>query len=152
MAEIKVGIGPYSPIGDLVGASVVVVSADTPLVEAARLMRRQDVSSVLVDDGHAILTERDITDAVATGMDPQTAVMLVAHRDPVCASAESTVVAATALMLAGGVRHLVVTRGDAVVGVVSLRPLVGVLVEAMDPGVWFVLHKTVHTETEQWIG
>jgi CBS domain-containing protein len=152
MAGIDVGTGPYSSVGDLVGNSVVVVSGHAPLVDAAELMRHHDVSSVLIDDGHAILTERDITDAVATGCDMRTPVGALAHSDLVCASAESTVVVAAALMLARGVRHLVITRGEAVVGVVSLRPLMRVLVEAMDPGVWFALHQTVQIHTEVWLG
>jgi CBS domain-containing protein len=149
---LPVRTGPYSPVGDLVGALVVRVSGDRTLEETAMAMREANVSSALVDDGRAIVTERDITRAVAAGYSPTTTVLAVAMRDPFAVPARTTVVAAAAEMVLRDIRHLVVTEGDAIVGVISLRPLLHVLLEAMDPGVWVALRQAVTETTEIWLG
>ena len=145
-------VGPYSAVSDLLPTAVVCVSGDRTLQDAALIMRGANVSSALVDDGTAIVTERDITGAVASGFDARTPIATVAVPDPVTVSASTTVLAAAAEMINRDIRHLVITDGDAVVGVISLRPLVKVLIHAMDPGVWVLLRQAVAAHTEVWIG
>jgi CBS domain-containing protein len=145
-------VGPYSAVSDLLPATVVCIGGDRTLRDAAMIMREANVSSALVDDGTSIVTERDITAAVAVGCDARTPIRTVAVRDPVTVSASATVLAAAAEMINRDIRHLVVTDGAAVVGVISLRPLVKVLVHAMDPGVWVMLRQAVAAHTEVWIG
>jgi CBS domain-containing protein len=50
-------------IRDVMTPDPVVVSADTPIAEAARLMRDQDIGPVIVaekDRVHSIVTDRDL--------------------------------------------------------------------------------------------
>jgi signal-transduction protein with cAMP-binding, CBS, and nucleotidyltransferase domain len=143
---------PYSPVGDLVRLGTVTVETDATLQEAARRMRVADVSSALVGDGSAIITERDITAAMAAGCAPSTPVGAVAGSDPRTLSADESVLAAAIEMLQHRIRHLVLVQGDAVVGVVSLRPILGILVRAMDPTVWALINHTMFERTEIWIG
>jgi CBS domain-containing protein len=145
-------VGPYSVVSDLLPATVVCVSGEGTLQDAAAIMREANVSAVLVDGGTAILTERDLTAAIAAGCDRGTPIGTVAVREPVTIPASTTVLAAAAEMINRDIRHLVISDGDTVVGVVSLRPVVKVLVHAMDPGVWVMLRQAVKAHTEVWIG
>src|SRR4051812_49529869 len=124
------GVTAHSRIAELLSAEVVCVGRDSSLQDAAVIMRAANVSAVLVDGGAAIVTERDVTSAFAAGCTQSTLVADVAVHDPVTVSADTSVVGAAAEMLAKNVRHLVITSGDAVVGVVSLRPVMQVLAQA----------------------
>ncbi|KOG43094.1 CBS domain-containing protein [Streptomyces resistomycificus] len=113
---------------------VVAVRPDASLVEAARLMRAQDIGDVLVADGQDVvgmLTDRDITvRAVAEGADPlTTSAGAVCTPDPVVVGPGDSVSAAAALMREHAVRRLPVLEGGVPVGVVSLADLA----EAEDP-------------------
>lgn len=122
-------------VKDVMTPGVVAVRPDASLVEAAQLMRAQDIGDVLVADGQRIvgvLTDRDITvRAVAEGVDPLTASAgSVCTPDPVLVAPHDPVAAAAALMRAHAVRRLPVVEDGLPVGVVSL----GDLAEAKNPG------------------
>ncbi|MET7479377.1 CBS domain-containing protein [Streptomyces sp. NPDC005648] len=122
-------------VREVMTPGAVAVRPDASLVEAARLMRAQDIGDVLVADGQrvvGVLTDRDITvRAVAEGVDPQTAsARSVCTPDPLVVSPDDPVEAAVALMRAHAVRRLPVVEDGLPVGVVSL----GDLSEAGDPG------------------
>lgn len=113
---------------------VVAVRPDASLVEAAQLMRVQDIGDVVVADGQrvvGVLTDRDIAvRAVAEGVDPLTvSAGSVCTRDPVLVGPEDPVAAAAALMRAHAVRRLPVVEEGLPVGMVSL----GDLAEAENP-------------------
>lgn len=113
---------------------VVAVRPDASLVEAAQLMRVQDIGDVLVADGQevvGVLTDRDITvRAVAEGLDPLTvSARSVCTPDPVLLAPDDPVAAAVALMRAHAVRRLPVVEDGLPVGMVSL----GDLAEVQDP-------------------
>jgi CBS domain-containing protein len=122
-------------VRDVMTPGVVAVRPDASLVEAAQLMRVQDIGDVVVADGQRIvgvLTDRDITvRAVAEGVDPLTvSAGSVCTRDPVLVAPEDPVAAAAALMRAHAVRRLPVVEEGLPVGMVSL----GDLAEAENPG------------------
>lgn len=122
-------------VRDVMTPGVVAVRPDASLVEAARLMRVQDIGDVVVADGQRIvgvLTDRDIAvRAVAEGVDPQAASAgSVCTRDPVLLTPHDPVAAATALMRAHAVRRVPVVEDGLPVGMVSL----GDLAEADSPG------------------
>jgi CBS domain-containing protein len=100
------------------------------LREAARRMSERKVGAVVVmdpdNDQPGILTERDILDAVGAGQDVD-AEPVHAHLtgDIVVAAPDWSLNQAAAAMLSGGFRHLVVCEGDAVVGMLSVRDIVG---------------------------
>ena len=119
--------------------AVVNVDGDEPLVDAAERMQNEQVGSVVVMAGArfvGILTERDLTRAVAEGADPKvdtagdymTAAPAAVHLD-----ADIHEVAAT--MFEFGCRHLPVVsdRGEQVIGMVSIRDLLGTAIRLAIP-------------------
>ncbi len=112
---------------DLMHTKVVTASPEATVAEAAAGMVRARVGSVIVMQGSflaGILTERDIVRAAASGED--LSVSLVSawmSRDPQSASPDSSAEDAAQLMLLNGFRHLPVTDGRTVCGVVSIRDL-----------------------------
>ncbi|WP_236239523.1 CBS domain-containing protein [Streptomyces sp. CC228A] len=122
-------------VREVMTTGVAVVRPDASLVEAARLMRTQDIGDVLVADGDllvGVLTDRDITvRAVAEGADPLTVdARAVCTPDPVCVSPDDAVSTAADLMRRHAVRRLPVVADGRPLGVVSL----GDLAVSQEPG------------------
>ncbi|MGH4028995.1 CBS domain-containing protein [Actinomycetota bacterium Odt1-20B] len=122
-------------VRDVMTSGVVAVRPDASLVEAAQLMRAQDIGDVLVAaEGQVIgvLTDRDITlRAVADGADPLTvSAHAVCSPNPVVVGPDDAVATAVALMRDHAVRRLPVVVDGEAVGMVSL----GDLALARDPG------------------
>lgn len=122
-------------VRDVMTPGVVAVRPDASLVEAAQLMRSQDIGDVVVADGQqvvGVLTDRDITvRAVADGVDPLTvSARSVCTPDPVTVAPGDLVTQAAALMRAHAVRRLPVVENGLPVGMVSL----GDLAADRDPG------------------
>ena len=123
-------------IGNHMSRDLLSVGADERIADTARRMVDRGVGAVLVMDGErlaGILTERDVLRAVAEGQaeDARVGERMTRHPETVEAS-ESTEHAAS-LMSHGGFRHLPVTEGDAVVGIVSIRDLMRVVLEDSAP-------------------
>ncbi len=121
-------------VREVMTPAVATVRPDASLVEAAQLMRAQDIGDVLVaQDGVllGVLTDRDIAlRAVAEGLDPVTvSCQAVCTPDPVCVAPGTEVATAARLMREHAVRRLPVVDGLGMVGVVSL----GDLAQAEDP-------------------
>ena len=112
------------------------VDPSLPVTEVAKRMVAKDVGAVLVfdDDGLCgILTERDVLRAVADGLDDTTLVRERMTANPETLDADDTTEHAAVLMIHGGFRHLpVVEQGD-VVGVLSIRDLMRVVLEDSVP-------------------
>jgi CBS domain-containing protein len=111
-------------------AVVLVVGPHHTLVDAARAMLQRRVGAAIVVDGDlagpGILTERDVMRAVAEGVD--CAVTLVSEYmtyDARTASVAWDLDTAATEMCRGNFRHLIVVDGDQMVGVVSMRDIVG---------------------------
>ncbi|MFZ4649640.1 MAG: CBS domain-containing protein [Rubrivivax sp.] len=123
--------------GLLCSRIVAYVHRDTPLVEAARMMREHHVGSVVVVDEApegrlvcGILTDRDIVTAVvATEVDPATIVVEdIMSADVVTALERDSVTDLVRRMRQRGLRRLPVTTPQRVlVGVVTLDDLLGLL-------------------------
>ncbi|MFJ5995021.1 CBS domain-containing protein [Streptomyces sp. NPDC092370] len=121
-------------VKDVMTAGVVAVRPDASLVEAARLMRTQNIGDVLVAEGQdviGVLTDRDITvRAVADGADPMTvSAQAVCTRNPVTVTPQDRTATAVALMREHAVRRLPVVENGLPVGIVSL----GDVAEVEDP-------------------
>ena len=121
-------------VREVMTPGVVAVLPDASLVEAAQLMRAEDIGDVLVaEDGHVVgvLTDRDITlRAVADGADPLTvSARAVCTPDPVVVGPDDPVSTAVDLMRGHAVRRLPVVEDGRPVGMVSL----GDLAVAQDP-------------------
>jgi CBS domain-containing protein len=94
------------------------------------------VGAALVMEGESlvgILTERDVLRAVGQGRVEGSTVADWMTRDPeTIEPSESTDMAAT-LMIHGGFRHLPVVEGGRVVGIVSIRDLMRVVLDDAAP-------------------
>jgi CBS domain-containing protein len=111
------------------------VDATASLGDAARAMDGRRVGAALVFEGDrlvGILTERDILRAVAReGVGGPVADWMTHHPETIEAS-DSTGHAA-AVMIHGGFRHLPVADGDRIVGIISIRDLVRVVLDDEAP-------------------
>jgi uncharacterized protein len=135
-------VGPHSPVL-AVAHPPVRIGSDWSLQAAAHAMREANVSSVLVGCDTAIVTERDLTRALSSGLGPDSSVSAVSVTDLVSVDQDATVVEAASEMLRHEIRHLLVcNHRSEVVGLVSLRDLMRILLDAMDPAVWTILRQT----------
>lgn len=92
-------------------------------------MAARKVGAAVVHDadseGYGILTERDVLRSIAAAQDPDVEIA-GDHltRDVVFADPEWSLDEAAAAMLRGGFRHLIVTSGGGVAGILSMRDVV----------------------------
>lgn len=119
-------------VADVMTRATVTDSPSDSLRSAASLMWGHQTGSLLVMSGtelRGIVTERDVMKAVARGMDPETTpVSAVMTPDVITVSPDTDVAAAARQMADRWIRHLPVVVGGEVVGMLSQRDLVGVLV------------------------
>ena len=103
------------------------------LRETASMLREANVSSALVGDSQRdIVTERDLTRALAEGWGPQAPLDAFEERTPIWATTTTHVIDAAEMMLHHEVRHLIVLGIDGkAVGVVSMRDIFSMLVPAL---------------------
>jgi CBS domain-containing protein len=112
------------------------VDPSARITEVAKRMVAKDVGAVLVFDHDGlcgILTERDVLRAVADGMDDGTLVRDRMTASPETLDADDTTDHAAVLMIHGGFRHLPVVEQGKVVGVLSIRDLMRVVLEDSVP-------------------
>jgi CBS domain-containing protein len=121
---------------DHMSRDLLTVSPGDSLSEVAQRMVDRDVGAVLVMDGSdlsGILTERDVLRAVAAGIEDKTVVADFMTRDPETMAPEDTTQHAATLMIHGGFRHLPLVEGDEVVGMLSIRDLMRVVLDNAAP-------------------
>ena len=112
------------------------VSPGDSLSEVAQRMVDRDVGAVLVMEGSdlsGILTERDVLRAVAAGIEEKTVVSDWMTRDPDTMAPDDTTQQAAVLMIHGGFRHLPLMEGGDVVGMLSIRDLMRVVLDNAAP-------------------
>ncbi|MDX1430818.1 MAG: CBS domain-containing protein [Gammaproteobacteria bacterium] len=125
-------------IRQLIGRTeMVTLSADASVREACRLMSEQGVSAVLIQEGEqltGIFTERDAVKRVlAEGLDPETTRLAdVMTPDVVTLTPDTWALDALRVMHEVGIRHIPVTEGEAIVGMVSIRDFIGVELQQLD--------------------
>ena len=109
--------------------AVLSVGPDHSLREAARLMSQRRVGAAVVLDpeapGPGIITERDLLDSIGAGQDPD-AERVRDHltADIVFAAPDWSLEEAAVAMVRGRFRHLVVTDGGEIAGILSVRDVV----------------------------
>lgn len=113
---------------DLMTPNPTTVSTSTPVLEAARTMRDEDIGNVIVTDGDqvcGIVTDRDIVvRAIADGHDPQSCTIGdICSADLVTVSPDDDVQQAITLMRERALRRLPVVENGRPVGIVSLGDL-----------------------------
>ncbi len=125
-----------TPVHRHMSRDLLTVDTGMPVVAVAQRMADRNVGAVLVlEHGRlaGIMTERDLMRAVARGLRDDTVVGQCMTTDPDTIAPDDTIEHAALLMIHGGYRHLPVVDGEDVVGVVSMRDLVQVVVEDSAP-------------------
>jgi CBS domain-containing protein len=112
------------------------VEGGLPILGVVQRMADRNVGAVLVMEGGrlaGIMTERDLMRAFARGLRDDAVVGECMTADPETIAPDDTIEHAAVLMIHGGYRHLPVVDGDDVVGVLSMRDLVQVVVQDTAP-------------------
>lgn len=118
-------------VRDAMSATVLTIGPTHTLRQAARLMAERKVGAAVVHDpdseGPGILTERDVLESLAAGQDPDVEVC-GDHLTPdaVTALPQWDLGRAATAMVGGNFRHLVVSEGHEVIGIISVRDIVRV--------------------------
>ena len=116
-------------LGEIVKPTFITVAPEDTLGEVAERMSAQNVGAVVVKDfGRLIgvLTERDMLRAMAARVHTSDArVRQWMTENPITASPDTTFEEAQQVMLDKGFRHLPVVDGDTILGIVSLRRIMG---------------------------
>ncbi|MFN8221857.1 MAG: CBS domain-containing protein [Gaiellales bacterium] len=123
-------------VGSIMSRELLAVAADTTLTDAARKMKGGRVGAVVVLEGDAlkgILTERDVLRAVGEDRVAGTTVADWMTREPETIEPSETTAMAATLMIHGGFRHLPVVDGGTVVGIISIRDLMRVVLDDAAP-------------------
>jgi CBS domain-containing protein len=144
-------------VKDLGLRPAVAIAPDAPIDQAARIMRAHDISALVVGEPDglvSIVTERDLTRALADARSADTQVAVIASAEPLTVPPDATVMDVATLMLREGVRHLVVAGDDRhVVGVVSMRDALAALVQTVTPDTVFVMLRRLQVDApELWLG
>lgn len=110
------------------GSSVVTITPEQTVREAARLMNEQGIGGLMVvEEGElaGVFTERDVLRrVVAEGRAPEaTTVGEVMTKNVITCSPETTLEECAAVMTARRVRHLPVQSGDTLHGIVTIGDL-----------------------------
>jgi CBS domain-containing protein len=116
-------------LAEVVRPNFITVAPEDTLGEVAEKMTTQNVGAVIVKDHGrliGILTERDMLRAMAARVHTSDArVRQWMTADPITASVDMPLDDAAQVMLDNGFRHLPVVDGQNVLGVVSLRRVLG---------------------------
>jgi signal-transduction protein with cAMP-binding, CBS, and nucleotidyltransferase domain len=144
---------------DLPVHPIVSISPAASLRTLARAICAHDNALVLVggtaepDAGRAVVTERDLTRALAEGRSPDSAVKDIATPVALTLPASATVMDAATLMLCHDADHLVVTRDDHSLGVVSLHDLLARFDQTVTTDTVFIhLGRSDCDRPELWLG
>jgi CBS domain-containing protein len=106
------------------------------LGDVAERMVERDVGAALVTEGArlvGILTERDVLRAVAKGFGDDVTVSEWMTRDPETMEPDEPTLHAAVLMIHGGFRHLPLVDGEEVVGMLSIRDLMRIVLDDAAP-------------------
>jgi CBS domain-containing protein len=116
-------------LAEIVTPDFITVAPEDTLGEVAERMSAKNVGAVVVKDfGRLIgvLTERDMLRAMASRVHTSDArVRQWMTENPITASPDTTFEEAQAVMLEKGFRHLPVVEGESILGIVSLRRVMG---------------------------
>lgn len=126
-------ITPRDPVGGLVAGGPVTIDEKLSLSSAAAVLSAADIGAALVhrdDTPVGIVSERDLVRALADEADPESVWSAdVMTTELVTVDADEEILRVAFRMIDEGIRHLAVTRGGGVIGVVSSRDVFAVLAE-----------------------
>jgi CBS domain-containing protein len=132
--EPELRIGPQSSVLRIVSRSPVSAPLDATLRDLSLTMEGEGIGVLVVTGplgAAGIVSERDIVNALAAGADPdQERARDVMTADLVTLSVADTVLDVADLMLTNEIRHVLVLAGRSTVGVVSIREVLMVMIDA----------------------
>jgi len=105
----------------------ITAEADISIREAARIMAERRIGLLVLTKGgelYGVVSERDIVRAIAEGVDVEKPVSSIAVTRVITVDADAHISEAAELFRRHGIRHLVVTKGGKLYGVLSIRDLV----------------------------
>jgi len=113
-------------VSEIMKRDVIAVSSGISIREAAEIMAKYGIGSVMVLDHDGtplgIFTERDLVKAVAKGVGLDAPVDEVMSRSLIVIQQDESVVSAAMKMIENGIRHLpVVDDRGRLVGIISIR-------------------------------
>ncbi|HLH42552.1 MAG TPA: CBS domain-containing protein [Bryobacteraceae bacterium] len=130
------------PVSEICVRDVVVATKETPVQEAARLMRQNHVGNLVVVDQRngsrtpvGIVTDRDITvSVVATKLDPSVfTVGDLMGQELIVAQGDQGIFETIRQMRTHGIRRMPVISGEGdLIGIVSVDDLIQLLAEEMN--------------------
>jgi CBS domain-containing protein len=130
---------PYAEVRSVMSWPAAVVDHEASVQEAAEALAAEEVGVLLVlRDGElaGVVSERDVVAHVGAGSDlTHLTVGEVMAVDLVVTPPTATLLEAARTMADADVRHLPVMDGDLIAGVLSLRDVLGPLVDATDSDV-----------------
>ncbi len=116
-----------------VARDLVSLPAGASCREAARVMKERRIGAVGVTDGDRVVglvAERDLAlRVVGEGMGPETPIGEIVRRDGPAVGSRATEKQCVELMRASHCRHLLVKDADDVVGLVSMRDVIVLMLE-----------------------
>lgn len=126
---------PSEPVARIMATSVATIDASATLADAVSELVANGIGAVLlVDDNDRVglVSERDLIDALADGSPDLTSRQIgeIATFDLIWAHPEDSIGQAGSVMVDAEVRHLPVGDGHEVLGIVSARDVLTVLVAA----------------------
>ena len=124
-------------ISTVTGDPLVRVAADATVADAAKAIVSAEIGAVVLGDDKwptALISERDVVRVVASGADPAAVAAIdVAATKLVWCDGEETVEQVATRMMEHYIRHVLVEREGALVGIVSARDLLGIYSSYGDP-------------------
>ena len=116
-------------VGDYMQENVLTIPADATLKEVGQSLLDNQVSTLLVTEGGeyvGIISDRRLArEGLAKGLPPETTVVREIMRQKLLTiERDQPVREAQAMMKVNGVRHLVVTKQEKIVGIVSISDLI----------------------------
>lgn len=126
---------PSEPVARIMATSVATIDASATWADALSELAANGIGAVLlVDDNDRVglVSERDLIDALADGPTDLTSRQIgeIATFDLIWADPDDTIAQAGAVMMDAEIRHLPVGEGREVLGIVSARDVLAVLVAA----------------------
>ncbi len=125
-------------VGDIMTRDVKTVPPAASLADVARVLHDNRISSVIVmGDGApaGIVTERDVVNVVAEGLDPnETVVRDRMTTDLATVDSRTDIAEAGRIMAERGIRHLPIVERGQLAGIISIRDLTSWAVEEMTGG------------------
>jgi CBS domain-containing protein len=116
-------------VAALAADSVDRITPDATLRDVAKALSSAEIGALVIGEGIAvdgIVSERDVVRAVAEGLDPDgTSAAKVAHRTLVWCDASATIAEVATEMMENYVRHVLLEEDGRLVGIVSMRDLLG---------------------------